>query len=49
MRGEDARDRKYISELTRRVSKALRGMKEEGHVRSTADTKGNLLWKNRQF
>jgi len=41
MRGEDARDRKYISHLTKRVSKALRQMKAEGLVRSVADAKGN--------
>ncbi len=44
LRGEDARDRKYLSDLTRRVSKALRGMREEGHVKSVADAKGNLRW-----
>lgn len=47
MRGEDARDRKYISDLTRRVSKALRQMKAEGLVRSVADAKGNLSWESR--
>lgn len=47
MRGEDARDRKYISDLTKRVSKALRQMKAEGHVRSVADAKGNLTWERR--
>ena len=44
MRGEDARDRKYLSELTKRVSKALRAMREEGNVRSVTDAKGNLMW-----
>lgn len=47
MRGEDARDRKYISDLTKRVSKALRQMKAEGLVRSIPDTKGNLSWERR--
>lgn len=47
MRGEDARDRKYLADLTKRVSKALRGMREEGHVRSVADAKGNLMWERR--
>lgn len=42
--GQDARDRKYVSELTRRVSKALRGMKEVGGVRSAVDRMGNLSW-----
>lgn len=48
MRGEDARDRKYISDLTKRVSKALRQMRDEGHVRSAVDDKGNLSWERRQ-
>ena len=47
MRGEDARDRKYLAELTKRVSKALRVMREEGLVRSVADAKGNLSWERR--
>lgn len=44
LRGEDARDRKYLTELTRRVSKALRNLKHEGVVRSAPDSRGNLLW-----
>ena len=47
LRGEDARDRKYLSDLTKRVSKALRAMREEGHVKSVADAKGNLRWERR--
>ncbi len=47
MRGEDARDRKYLADLTKRVSKALRQMKAEGLVRSVADAKGNLSWERR--
>ena len=47
MRGEDARDRKYLSDLTKRISKALRVMREEGHVRSAQDPKGNILWERR--
>lgn len=47
MRGEDARDRKYLAELTKRVSKALRAMREAGEVRSATDTKGNLMWERR--
>jgi hypothetical protein len=47
MRGEDARDRKYISDLTKRVSKALRQTKAEGLVRSASDAKGNLSWERR--
>lgn len=44
MQGNDARDRKYLSDLTKRVSKALRAMREAGEIRSVNDTKGNLLW-----
>lgn len=44
MQGNDARDRKYLSDLTKRVSKALRAMREAGEVRSVADSKGNLGW-----
>lgn len=47
MRGEDARDRKYLSELTKRVSKALRGMREEGQVRSVQNRNSNLMWERR--
>src|SRR3954470_1500242 len=35
--GQDARDRKTITELTRRVSKALRTLREGGNVRSAVD------------
>lgn len=45
MRGEDARDRKYLSDLTKRVSKALRAMREAGEVRSVTDAKGNVMWR----
>lgn len=48
MRGEDARDRKYLADLTKRVSKALRAMREVGEVRSATDAKGNVMWERRQ-
>lgn len=44
LRGEDARDRRYLSELTKRVSKALRQMREDGDVSSCVDGKGNYMW-----
>lgn len=44
MRGEDARDRKYLADLTKRVSKALRQMRQEGHARGVIDAKGNMRW-----
>jgi hypothetical protein len=42
--GQDARDRKFITEHTRRVSKALRILRDENVVRSSVDCKGNVLW-----
>jgi hypothetical protein len=42
--GKDARDRKLITDVTRRASKALRILKEGGDVRSAVHPKGNLLW-----
>lgn len=47
--GQDARDRKYISDLTKRVSKALRALRDENVVRSSVDPKGNILWSLRVF
>lgn len=44
LRGEDARDRKYVSDLTCRVSKALRQSRDDGAVRSSVDAKGNVFW-----
>jgi hypothetical protein len=42
--GQDARDRKFITDVTRRASKALRILKLAGDVRSSVDAKGNLMW-----
>ncbi len=47
LRGDDVRDRKLISEITRRVSKALRVHREAGRVRSSVDRFGNLTWSRR--
>ncbi|APH73446.1 hypothetical protein [Aquibium oceanicum] len=47
IRGEDARDRKYLADLTRRVGKALRAMREAGEVKSATDKNGNLRWERR--
>lgn len=47
MQGDDARDRRYLSELTKRVSKALRGMYQEGSVVRLADAKGGYSWQRR--
>lgn len=42
--GHDARDRKYVSDLTRRVGKALRPLRDENIVRMSVDMKGNVAW-----
>jgi hypothetical protein len=42
--GQDARDRKFITDVTRRASKALRILKLAGDVRSSVDAKGNVMW-----
>lgn len=44
MRGEDARDRRYLADLTKRVSKALRGLRDGGEVRGKKDQRGNMFW-----
>lgn len=44
LNGQDARDRKLLTEHTRRVSKALRLLKEAGTVKQSQDVKGNVMW-----
>lgn len=46
LRGEDARDRKYLSDLVKRVSKALR-QRDDGNVKPLKDAKGNIVWRRR--
>jgi len=41
---QDARDRKLLSEHTRRVSKALRALKGEGLVKGAQDARGDITW-----
>lgn len=45
MNGFDARDRNFLSEHTKRCSRALRSLKEEGAVMSSVDKKGNVAWR----
>ncbi len=45
--GSDARDRKLLGDHTKRVSKALRVLRQDDLVRSAVDLKGNLLWSRR--
>jgi hypothetical protein len=47
--GQDARDRKFLSEHTKRVSKALRQLREDNIVRSAVDPKGNVMWSLRNL
>ncbi|WBQ11702.1 hypothetical protein L2D00_07520 [Hyphomonadaceae bacterium BL14] len=47
MRGDDARDQKFLSELTKRVSKALRALRDNGEVRCVTDARGNMEWVRR--
>lgn len=43
--GADARDRKLMTDHTRRVSKALRKLKGEGVVHGAGDGRGNIVWR----
>ena len=45
--GQDARDRKYVTDLVKRVSKALRALHVDGRVRKGADQNGNVVWSRR--
>ncbi len=47
LKGDDVRDRKMVSETTRRVSKALQVHREARPVRSAVDKFGNLIWSRR--
>ena len=42
-KGMDARDRKYVSDLTKRVGKACRQY-PEGTIRKATDERGNVVW-----
>ena len=44
LKADDARDRRYLSDLTKRVSKALRALRVEGIARSIIDAKGRTCW-----
>lgn len=49
IRGDDPRDQRYIADLTRRVGKALRPLRDAGDVKSTNHTVGGLGWSLRHF
>ncbi len=42
---QDSRDRKLLTEHTRRVSKALRILKHKGHVVGKTHVAGNMVWR----
>lgn len=46
--GMDKRDRKFVSDMTRRLSKTLRTLVQEGRVKKLADSKGGVKWERRQ-
>lgn len=41
---QDARDRRLLTEHTRRVSKALRILSQRGHAKRLVDTSGGPVW-----
>lgn len=44
LRGDDPRDSKYVSDLTKRVAKALRALRVAKAERSASDLQGNAVW-----
>jgi len=42
--GQDARDRKFVSDLVKRVGKVLRVRHLAGRVRKGTDANGNVVW-----
>lgn len=47
LRGDDVRERRLLTEVTKRVSKAPRHQREEGRVRFSTDRLGNMFWSRR--
>lgn len=45
LNGQDSRDRRYLTELTKRVSKALLTMHKQGDVARSVDKSGNYDWR----
>lgn len=46
--GMDARDRRYVSDLTKRVGKALRQMPTPNALRKAANASGDIVWSARR-
>jgi hypothetical protein len=46
--GQDARDRRLVAELTKRVGQACRSLAVDGRLQRKQDSKSNVLWTLRQ-
>ncbi|MDX2201712.1 MAG: hypothetical protein NW223_03110 [Hyphomicrobiaceae bacterium] len=44
VKGDDPRDQRYVADLTRRIGKALRPMRDEGLVTSSKRRSGETSW-----
>jgi hypothetical protein len=44
VRGDDPRDQRYIADLTRRIGKAVRPLKQQGEVSCARDEHGSVTW-----
>lgn len=45
VRGDDVRDQRLIADLTKRVGKALRPLRDGGQVKSVTDQSGVVAWR----
>lgn len=48
LRGDDPNDRKYLSDMTRRISKCLRKEREAGNVKARQHSGRALVWLSRE-
>jgi hypothetical protein len=46
-RGEDAGDRKYLEDMTKRVSRSLYNLRCQGRVKGMRGAKGHMTWERR--
>ncbi len=45
MQGNNSGDKRYLADLTKRVGKAIKPLRDAGTVASAADQHGNTLWR----
>jgi hypothetical protein len=45
VRGNDTRDQRFISDLVRRIGKALRPLQQSGEIAAVKDRTGCLIWR----